>query len=193
MALKKSINLKKALTTSAVILALCLSTLIGITYALFTSDANDGIIGINSTAGIVKVDILNENDKSLVDQSFTFYTPDGKQDILWEPGATYYTEAFKIKNAGNVDMKYQIYINGGVGDTKLLEAFDFYITTDPASKDAIVELDGSFIESLAEKECSEYYYLVAHMKEEAGNEYKKLKLSGVGITVYAVQENANKD
>ena len=60
---------------AAMVILLCLISITGATLALFTSDVNDGTIGINATSGNVKVDIVDEKDtRSLVGEFLKFET-----------------------------------------------------------------------------------------------------------------------
>ena len=52
-----------------------------------------------------------------------FVAKDGRaqSEILWEPGCTYETEPVYVVNKGNLALKYNLGINGIIGDAKLLE------------------------------------------------------------------------
>ena len=190
---------KRALLTSAMSLVLCFAMLLGSTYAWFTDEATTAVNTIQS--GTLDVDLVDTADATLVGQKLQFVVngntgaPVNDDDILWEPGATFVSEGFRIVNLGNLWLKYQLVINGIDGDAKLLEAIDIYITDDPTSRNA-VEL-GSYLGDLAPegegKDKSDVYYLVASMKEDAGNEYQGLTIEGVSVTVYATQKDAESD
>ena len=174
---------------SVAIILLCLISLLGITFAIFTNDLNDGTIGINSTSGDLLIDIVDEGGSSLVGKTLDFVKKDAGQKILWEPGATYYTQSFKITNEGNIPINYLLYINNSDEESELAEALEVYITkdpTDPEGTEGLAEFRGS-LGALGE---SEEYYLVVRMKSTAGNKYQNKTLDGIGITVYAVQGNA---
>ena len=81
-----------------IIILLLLTTIVGLTYALFTSGGDDGKIGVNVTSGECKIDIVDAEDKSLVGDVLDFVTEEKKDKIYFEPGATYYTEGFEVKN-----------------------------------------------------------------------------------------------
>ena len=195
---------KRALLSSALSLVLCFSMLLGTTFAWFTDEANTAVNTIQS--GTLKVDIVDKDDVSLDGQEMQFVVngntgaPVNDDDILWEPGCTFVTEGFKIVNLGNLALKYQLTINGIDGDAKLLEAIEFWITSDVDFTDKSSAQDlGTFVDDLkpasetsAEDE-SELYYLVGHMDETAGNEYQDLTIEGIGITVFATQMEAESD
>ena len=176
---------------AAMVILLCLISITGATLALFTSDVNDGTIGINATSGNVKVDIVDEKDtRSLVGQFLKFETRTPEDEVLFEPGATYYTEGFRVKNKGDIPLDYILYVSEDetISDD-FSEAFDVWIVTDRADAKGEVKLM-DFNGELAVGQCSDIYYLVFRMKETAGNEYQDRTFTGVGITVCAVQGNA---
>ncbi|MBQ8424834.1 MAG: hypothetical protein IJX17_02285 [Clostridia bacterium] len=186
-----SLSKSKKFIFSVTTLILCLFVLSGVTLALFTSK-DDGKIGINVTSGKLKVDIVDVNDNTLVGDVLEFVSTKNNKVCLFEPGATFHTQGFKIKNSGNITMNFYISISQDedFNDEKLKAAFDFWVTTDPNDPTKTIDLL-SYKGSLAKDETSEIYYLVAHMKQSAGNEFKNQVFTGVGITVNAVQGNVD--
>ena len=186
---------KSTIIIAATVILLCLVCITGATLALFTSDTNDGRIGINTTAGNLKVDIVNtsvDNPSSLVGEVLNFVTTPERDEILFEPGASYYTEGFRVKNDGNIPINFIIYISEDeTVSNDFTDAFEVWITkdTDRTSAEKLQEFDGR----LEPSQSSEIYYLVFRMKETAGNEFQNKTFTGVGITVCAVQGNVNID
>ncbi len=192
----------RTIVIAVIIILLCLVSIVGLTLALFTNDIEDGTIGINVTAGKLKVDIVDttEEHNSLVGGYFRFITQDGTEEmhkVLFEPGAFYYTEGFQIENEGNIDMKYIVYISTQnlQPDVNFSDAFEVWITTerptDRSSPDPkqIIELQ-DFEGELKPKAFSDTYYLVVKMKESADNRFNKNReYAGIAITVCAVQGN----
>ena len=89
-----------ALLTSALALVICVSMLVGTTFAWFTDSATSANNKI--TAGTLDVELWQHfEDKESVNIS---NTPAFDSNILWEPGMTQ-TVYFSIKNAGNLDLK----------------------------------------------------------------------------------------
>ena len=131
---------KRALLTSVLALLMCVAMLIGATFAWFTDTASTGVNKIQ--AGNLDVDIVDENNNSLDGKSLSFKDKDGKTDILWEPGATFNLDSFKIVNKGNLAFKYKVIINGVNGNAKLLEAIDFFVKIGAAEKVALADWDG---------------------------------------------------
>ena len=173
------------------VLVLCLSSVIGVSYALFTNDLRDGTIGINATSGKVDVDLVNEAGVSLVG-SVLHLSPNGKalEEFRFEPGAVVYTEGFRVVNLGTVTTNIRMYISRdeNIDAVKFAQAFEIYITKDPSGSEQSEELT-SFEGSLAVDGSTDLYYLVIRMKDTADNTFQNACYSGIGITVYAVQGN----
>ena len=96
------------------VILLCLVCLTGATYALFTSDLNDGTIGIVTTSGDVEIDIVDTSGVTLQNKALLFMTTSGaadSNDILFEPGATFYTQGFKIKNTGDIPVNFSLSVS----------------------------------------------------------------------------------
>lgn len=184
-------NNKSAFIMAGLIILLCLVALSGATFALFTSNANDGKIGVITTSGNVRVDIVDsESGASLINQVLIFENGGPSEGILFEPGAFFYTKGFKAKNIGDVKIKFRLYISDdpNLDMEKFAEAFDFYITTDPSDPTKRQDIV-PFNKVLNPGEMSETYYLVIKMKESATKEFQGQIYSGIGITVCAVQGN----
>ena len=181
-------NTKRALLSSALALFLCFAMLLGTTYAWFTDSVTSGSNIIQS--GTLDVDLVDEQGNSMEGQIIEFVAKDGRaQDaILWEPGCTYETEPVYVVNKGNLDLKYNILVNGIVGDAKLLEVIEWTVTIDG------VEIDMYTYENkLLAGEKSGAIVLTGHMKETAGNEYMNLTASGISISVFATQLTSEND
>ena len=125
---------KRALLTSVMALVMCVVMLVGTTFAWFTDTASTGVNKIQ--AGNLDVDIIGEDGKSLDGKTLSFKNVNDKTDILWEPGATFFTQGFQIVNKGNLALKYKVVVSGTTGDAKLLEAIDYAVVTDNTKKDA---------------------------------------------------------
>lgn len=182
---------EKTILIAVIIILLCLASVVGVTLALFTNNVEEGTIGINVTMGKLKVDIVDEDNESLVGKTLRFENtdPDG---ILFEPGAKVYTQEFRVSNEGDIPMNYHVYISDAAITKKqeFVDAFDFYITTNPHDPNPDVQLK-DFMGELKEKTTSVPYYLVIKMKEDANNDYRNLTFGSIGITVYAVQGGGN--
>ena len=124
---------KRALLTSIMALAMCVVMLVGTTFAWFTDTATANVNKIQ--AGKLDVDIVDASGNSLEGQTLYFRDKNNGTNILWEPGATFNLDTFKIVNKGNLAIKYEITVNGVTGSNKLLKAIDFTVTKNGTSVD----------------------------------------------------------
>ena len=186
---------KRALLTSVMALVMCVVMLVGTTFAWFTDTASTGVNKIQ--AGNLKVDIVDESGDSLDGKTLSFKDFNGKTDILWEPGATFFTQGFRIANKGNLALKYKVVVSGITGDTGLLKVMKFDVVsamTKTGSEVNFTATPGQLLPSASDApSVSDVYYLRGHMKEDAGNEYKNMTLTGISVTVYATQLNSEFD
>lgn len=171
---------------------LCIVMASATTFAIFTNDLGDGKIGINVTSGTIDIDIVDVNDASIVGDALRFVAADGRpqESIFFEPGSTYVTQGFRVKNIGSVPVNIRVFVSNDEG-TDMIEfekAFEVFITDTPNNLNHAQKLV-SFKDSLARNQSTPVYYLVARMKEDAGNTFKNVAYSGIGVTVYAVQGN----
>ncbi|MBQ8549764.1 MAG: hypothetical protein IJ426_00295 [Clostridia bacterium] len=180
----KTKSTKRALLTSALALLMCVSMLIGSTFAWFTDSVTSA--GNTIQSGTLKVDLVDAQGNSLEGEVLEFVDQDDND--LWEPGCTYKLEEVYVANKGNLALKYEIAINGIDGNAKLLEAIEWTVTVDGVATD-LADLKGS----LAKGETSKAIVLSGHMKEEAGNEYQGLTAEGISIVVYATQLTSESD
>ena len=183
---------KQAFIIAVLIILLCLVCLTGATLALFTNDPNDGTIGIVTTSGSVEIDIVDMAGDSLQNKALAFMTTSGTtDDVLFEPGATFYTQGFKINNIGDIPVNFTLSVSkdDGIDMEAFDEAFELWIVKegkDFLTADKLAEFK---VKGLAAGESSETYYLFVRMKESAGNEFQGKTYTGIGVTVYAVQGN----
>ena len=172
---------KRALLCSVLSIALCLSMLIGTTFAWFTDTATTSVNQIK--AGTLDVELFNEAGTAKLDKKLTWQKAAGATETttLWEPGCTYKTQGFTIKNNGTLALKYTVVVNGVEGDAGLLKVIKFSLVD--SADNALANSGGH----LSATQTSGALYLKAHMDETAGNEYQGKTLDGVTITVYATQ------
>ncbi len=100
---------KRALLTSALALLMCVAMLIGATFAWFTDTASTGVNKIQ--AGNLDLEVQYRTtagaDWKTLDNATDLF---GAEGTLFEPGHTRVVE-LKIKNAGNLALKYKIGMN----------------------------------------------------------------------------------
>ena len=196
---------KRALLTSVMALVMCVVMLVGTTLAWFTDTASTAVNKI--VAGNLKVDIVDESGHTLVGagKSLSFENANDNTDILWEPGATFHTEGFRIKNAGNLALKWKIAINEDSASTgvvegsngkqgmNLLDVIDFSVVSSKAKDAEAVKIDEFVGHTAANTVDSTTYYIKGTMQTTAGNDYQNLTLDGITITVYATQDTVEND
>ena len=182
---------KRALLSSVMAMLLCITMLIGTTFAWFTDSASTAVNKIQ--AGTLEVQLLAEDGTSLEGQTLSWQKAPGHEGeaVLWEPGCTYNLNQFRIVNKGNLALKYKIVISGIVGDAKLLEAIDFTVT----GVDGVTTANAlnGFEGKLAASSMTDAITISGHMKEYAGNEYQGKSIDGIGITVVATQDTVEHD
>lgn len=178
-------NTKKSLLFSVLALVLCCAMLLGTTFAWFTDTATTSVNSIE--AGTLDIEIVDSDGNPLT-QALSFVNTDGEPDILWEPGATFETGAFFIKNKGTLNLTYKIEINNTeVSYNKLNEAIDFSLVKGDTQLNLNTELN------LAPEAKSDALKIRGTMKTNADNSYQGLTMEGVAITVYAKQATVEKD
>ena len=122
-------RVRNPIIIASLIIALCLVCLAGSTLALFTENA--GTIGIITTTGDVEVDIVDtsEKEESLVGKTLQFMTTAENSVVLFEPGATFYTQGFKIKNEGTAPVQFTLSVSEDekIDMEEFKKAFDVWI------------------------------------------------------------------
>lgn len=120
---------KAALLQSAVALLLCISMLIGTTFAWFSDRVSSG--GNIITAGNLDLEMYWTDD---LDSGEWYNVEDGEHNTIfdydkWEPG---YTEVryIKLKNAGSLALNYKLSIDPQNGIGKLAEVINVYYTSE---------------------------------------------------------------
>ena len=183
---------KRALLGSVVAMVLCLTMLVGATFAWFTDTASTGVNKIQ--AGNLDVQLQyatawdeNGNVTSWADaqgRQLEFKKAAGAENetILWEPGCTYELPELRVVNKGNLALKYKVAITGINGSAKLNEAIEW----------TIGDVAMGAEQHLKAGESNEFT-IKGHMKESAGNEYMNESIDGIAITVVATQDTVESD
>ena len=187
---------KQALIMTALVILLCLVCLTGATLALFTSDPNDGTIGIVTTSGDVEVDIVDTSGATLQNRALDFITASGTPtysgNVLFEPGAIFYTQGFKIKNTGDIPVNFSLSVSKDdkIDTEEFDKAFELWIVKEGDDLRGAKRITEFKANGLGAGDSSDTYYLLIKMKESVGNEFQGKTYTGIGVTVYAVQGNA---
>ena len=177
---------KRALLGSVMAMVLCLAMLVGATFAWFTDTASTGVNKIQAGNLDVVLEMQNADGKWVSAEGKTLdfvKAADAKGEaILWEPGCTYELPALRIRNNGNLALKYKVAITGINGSAKLNEAIEW----------TIGDVAMGTEQHLAAGE-SNAFTIKGHMKESAGNEYMNESIDGIAITVVATQDTVERD
>lgn len=183
---------KHALIVSILATLLCFTCLTGATFALFTNDPNDGTIGIVVASGDVEIDIVDTSDVTLQGRAMSFIT-NSTDDIYFEPGSTFYTQGFQVKNTGDIPINFSLSVSKdeSIDMQEFDEAFEVWIVRAEDESFANAERLTEFKGRLGAGDSSEIYHLFVRMKETAGNEFQGKVYEGIGVTVYAVQGNVD--
>ena len=207
----KQKSTKRALLLSALSLLMCVSMLIGSTFAWFTDS-------VTSSGNIIKSGTLDvtmewaDGTKAVPADDSNEWTDASKGAIfnseLWEPG---YTEVrhIKIANEGTLALKYQLNIIANGEVSKLADVIDVYYV-DPAvqvaDRTALTDANklGTLTDVLANISTTasgnlkagdkDTITLALKMQESAGNEYQDLAIgSDFSIQLLATQLTSESD
>lgn len=179
-------NTKRALVSSVIAMALCLAMLVGTTFAWFTDTASTSVNTIRS--GNLNVALEMQKDDG------TWENAEGKtldfkkaanadEKILWEPGCSYELPALRVKNDGNLALKYKVQISGIMGDAKLNKVIDWTVGDTALGSEY----------HLKAGETSAAFVIKGRMQETAGNDYMNLSINGIAISVVATQDTVESD
>ena len=106
--MENSKTTKRALLTSALALLMCVTMLVGATFAWFTDTASTGVNKIQ--AGNLKMEVTYKNTAGGRFEKVNRETPVFNNNALWEPGHVEYV-VLKVRNAGSLALKYKLGIN----------------------------------------------------------------------------------
>ena len=175
----------RSLLISAMSLLLCLSMLVGSTFAWFTDEATAGVNQILAGELDVGMDYWNGTAWVSVDGESLF-----PEDLLWEPGHTEVVY-LRISNLGNLALKYRlgVTIAEETGSTNVLgetftlsqyirfgavEAQPTFASRDAAraalSESQVLTAGYTKTGTIAANEGPQYVALVVYMPESVGNE-----------------------
>ena len=194
---------KRALLTSVMALVMCVVMLLGTTFAWFTDTATANVNTIKSGNLEVVLQVKDSNDDWITSNRALTWVKNAAgsgQELLWEPGASYNLEEFRILNNGNLNLKYKVIISGATGDTMLLDVIDFSgkitdennVVTDLPSvsmnSTTPVILDRALAAGKADT-----ITLNGTMQTSANNTYMSKTVDTITIAVYATQATGEYD
>ena len=194
---------KRALLTSVMALVMCVVMLLGTTFAWFTDTATANVNTIKSGNLDVVLQVRDSSGSWITSNRALTWVKNAAgsgQELLWEPGASYNLEEFRILNNGNLNLKYKVIISGATGDTMLLDVIDFSgkitdennVVTDLPSvsmnSTTPVILDRALAAGKADT-----ITLNGTMQTSANNTYMKKTVDNITIAVYATQATGEYD
>ncbi len=217
----KTKSTKRALLMSALAMVLCVSMLIGTTFAWFT----DSVTSSNNriVAGNLDIELYYQNDETndwvqVNSNTNIFKDP---TETLWEPG---HTEVVKLKivNEGSLALKYQLGVNivsevGSInaeGDPFKLSDYIYFGIVDGVQDfenrdkaisgvqhNAMLIKQGYTTESIAleaGKDSAAYLTMVVYMPTTVGNEANyaegaDVPVINLGLNLYATQFTSEED
>ena len=188
---------KRALLTSALALLMCVTMLVGATFAWFTDTASTGVNKIQ--AGNLNIELqmkdnggkwVNAEDKTLPFLVNGQIPAEGTQ-ILWEPGCTYTLPELRIVNNGNLALKYKVVVSGIRGSAKLNKVINWTMTLDGA--DFIMGSEHSLAAKNNDTVDYDIFTISGTMDKNAGNEYQNESIDGISINIYATQDTVEND
>ena len=106
--MENSKSTKRALLTSALALLMCVTMLVGATFAWFTDTASTGVNKIQ--AGNLKMEVTYKNTADGNFEKVNKETPVFNNNALWEPGHVEYV-VLRVSNVGSLALKYKLGIN----------------------------------------------------------------------------------
>ena len=184
---------KRALVTSVLALLMCVTMLIGATFAWFTDTASTGVNKI--TSGNLHVEIQDKEGREI--ETLKWVDKDGndianQEGILWEPGCTYLLTPFQIVNTGNLALKYKIVITGLDGDSPLLNVIKFTYKTERGAE-FDMSAEGHLTAKGTPGASTGMITVSAQMDKLANNDYMDKTLTGIKFTVVATQDTVEND
>lgn len=194
---------KRALLTSVMALVMCVVMLLGTTFAWFTDTATANVNTIKSGNLDVVLQVRDGSGSWITSNRALTWVKNAagsSQELLWEPGASYNLEEFRILNNGNLNLKYKVIISGATGDTMLLDVIDFSgkITDE---NNAVTDLPSVSMNSttpvILDRELAagkaDTITLNGTMQTSANNTYMSKTVDNITIAVYATQATGEYD
>ena len=198
---------KRALLSSVVAMLVCITMLIGTTFAWFTDKVTSG--GNKIQAGNLDVQLLMHDGTNYVDISDNASPIFGTGSIaqknnaetLWEPGKTQ-VAYLAIKNNGNLALKYKVALDVTNVRKNLYEVMEYAITPDATNENPVTDwTSGNSVVEGTQVVATDVslpvgathnFALSVHMKEDAGNTYQNGEVD-FDLTVYAAQLSSEED
>lgn len=201
----KQKSTKRALLLNALSLLMCVSMLIGSTFAWFTDSVTSGINKI--VAGNLDVELYH-SDKAATDEQVGDTTKLFDDVTLWEPGAMVW-EKLTVKNLGSLALKYTLAVNVSdvsvVNGKSLADVLKVAVMDVQPTRENIITAEKKDLESFVLKSDCELeakngvddFYIAIYWAPSANdNDYnvagEKL-YANLGVTLVATQATVESD
>ena len=195
---------KRALLTSITALAMCVVMLVGTTFAWFTDTATANVNKIQAGKLDVALEMFDGTDWVTAEgKTLNFVKATGApagEKVLWEPGAEYKLPELRVRNDGNLALKYEIAITGAVDadgrndldSMKLLNVLKFKSVVGSTTEENVYgqTIATGTLNTNGEEQIIKHS---AKMDENAGNGYMNMALSNITVTVKAMQASYEYD
>ena len=205
----KQKSTKRALLMSALALLMCVSMLIGSTFAWFTDSVTSS--GNKIKAGTLDIQLLMDADvdgtyEDISNSTSPIFGEDSiaqnnNAQTLWEPGKTQ-VAYLAIKNNGQLALKYTVGLDVQNVSKDLYEVMEYAIVPDADANHKVTSwTSGNSVEVGTQSVSGDVslpvgathcFALVIHMDEEAGNEYQGGEVN-FDLTVLATQDTVESD
>ncbi len=199
----KTKSTKRALLLSALSLLMCVSMLIGSTFAWFTDSVTSA--GNKIVAGTLDVQLLMDADvdgtyDDISDSTSPIFgagsiAQNNNAETLWEPGKTQ-VAYLAIKNNGSLDLKYTVGLKVTNVSKDLYEVMEYAIVPDANKDNPVASWTSGYSVVVGTQSVSgdvsltagatHYFALAIHMDENAGNKYQGGEVN-FDLTVLATQ------
>ncbi len=206
----KKHSTKKALIASALSLLICVSMLVGTTFAWFTDSVTSS--GNKIVSGSLNIDL------SVMDKNGDYQSVKNNSDAifdytLWEPGYTEWKN-IKVSTTGNLALKYAMNIVLNGERSILADVIDVYYAASEIAKPTTRSFDGLGLTYLgtisevldgatgalitdtlnpAEGDTEDCATIVLKMQESAGNNYQGKTIGEFDIKLFATQYTYEED
>lgn len=145
----------------------------------------------NIVANGFKAELVDEDGESIIGDTIEFEDIDDK--VIWDFGATHFSDEFIIKNVGEDIFEYEIIINGTGKNKGLAENIDFKLqaVTFETQRTEEIAAKGTLLPGGKTAEIN----IKATLKSDADKNIAGFSMEEVAITVKlnAVEETENKD
>ncbi len=205
----KTRSTKRALIMSVLALIMCVSMLVGSTFAWFTDSVTSA--GNKIQAGTLDIQLLMDADlngeyEDISDSTAPIFgagsiAQNNNAETLWEPGKTQ-VAYLAIKNNGSLALKYTVVLDVKDVIKNLHEVMEYAIIADADTDNPVTSWTSGNSVVVGSQPVSgdvslavgatHYFALAIHMDEEAGNDYQGGEVD-FDLTIMATQDTVESD